>query len=57
MPVPDIEFRLASKADGDHSQPVTGRWRSKAILKALDNVKRAEMFESLRKANESVTMT
>ena len=48
--MPEVEFKSQEEVH-------RGRWRSKAILKALDNVKRAEVFENLRKANESVTMT
>ena len=38
------------------SVPNTNRWRSKAVLKAMDGVKRAEMFENLRKAHAQVSV-
>ena len=36
--------------------PNTQRWRSKAVLKAMDGVKRAEMFENLRRANNEISV-
>ena len=36
---------------------VSGRWRSKAVLNAMEGVKRNELFENLRKANNSSTIT
>ena len=44
------------KRDLPISVPNTNRWRSKAVLKAMDGVKRAEMFENLRKAHAQVSV-
>ena len=36
---------------------ISGQWRSKAILKALEGVKRDEIFMNLRRANNSNTVS
>lgn len=36
---------------------MTNKWRSKAVLHAMEGVKRAEMFENLRKANYAISVS
>ena len=48
--IPRIDFEL------DQRDYDTGRWRSKAVLNALEGVKRNEIFENLRIANNSSTI-
>ena len=35
---------------------MSGNWRSKAVLQAMEGVKRKEVFENLRKANGQNTI-
>lgn len=55
MPV-DIEFERDTGPLQQGSY-ISGKWRSRAVLKALDGVKRGELFNNLRNANESNTIS
>ena len=57
MPPPSNELNIQLINDNPGLDPVAGRWRSKAVLNAMEGVKRNEMFENLRKANNSNTIT
>ena len=35
----------------DHETKLKGKWKDEAMLKALDNIKRDEIFKALRHAN------
>ena len=52
--IPDVEFDIESP-DKRHISP--GKWKSKAILNALEGIKRTEMFANLRQANNQNTIT
>ena len=52
--VPEVDIELDQRGT---NELVTGRWRSRAVLNAMNGIKRAEMFENLRKANDSNTIT
>ena len=54
--ISEVEFQYESQQQ-DTQNYISGRWRSKAILQAMEGVKRTEMFEHLRKANDSNTIT
>ena len=59
MPAPSTELNIQLINDNNNSglDAVSGRWRSKAVLNAMEGVKRNELFENLRKANNSSTIT
>ena len=35
----------------DHETSLKGKWKNETMLKALDNIKRDEVFKALREAN------
>ena len=57
MPPLNSELDIKLVPDNPGLDAVSGRWRSKAILNAMEGVKRGELFENLRKANNSSTIT
>lgn len=50
--MPKVEFEM----DGDEGLKQS-RWKSKAVLNALEGVKRKEIFNHLRTANNSSTIS
>ena len=57
MPPPSDGINIQLIPDNPGLDAVSGRWRSKAVLNAMEGVKRNELFENLRKANNSSTIT
>ena len=57
MPPPSDGLNIQLMPENPGLDGVSGRWRSKAVLNAMEGVKRNELFENLRKANNSSTIT
>ena len=57
MPPVISEVGYGFEGSEQRKDSVNGGWRSKAVLRAMKGVKRDEMFQNLRKVNESNTIT